>query len=71
MDRNREKVQQQAGGDKGATSPLPGRSEHGNARDQAGIQDHKSQQQVRHVQGFLGKSGPSCPLYMIYAGKHG
>ena len=58
MNRNKARVQQQKGGEKGATTTLPGRSEQGSARDQAGVQDDNSQQQVRQICrfGFLSES---------------
>lgn len=49
MDRNKERVQQQGGGDRAATTTLPGRSEWANARDQAGVQDGNSRKQVRQT----------------------
>lgn len=51
MERNRERVQQQGdgGGGKQATTSLPGKSEKGQERDQAGVEDDNSQKQVRHT----------------------
>lgn len=48
MERNRERVQQQGSGGKQATTSLPGKSEKGQGRDQAGVEDDNAQQQVRH-----------------------
>lgn len=49
MDRSKERVQQQGGGDRWATTTLPGRSEWASARDQAGVQDDNSWKQVRQT----------------------
>ena len=58
-------MQQQGVGGKEATTTLPGRSEQGNARDQAGVQDDNSQQQVRQTcRRFLLESGLGCLLFL-------
>ena len=53
MERNKQRVQQHGGGGgrggKEATTSLPGRSEQGSAKDQAGVQDNKHQKQVRYT----------------------
>ena len=74
MDKNRERVQQQGGGGKQATTSLPGKREKGQARDQAGVEDDNSQKQVRctdpQMASFLVKQR-TCTDSTCKEGMHG